>query len=173
MLAYGEGVPKDEVQSFAWTQKAADQGEALDQLNLGIKYQFGRGVPKDLEQAFAWYHKAALQGNALAQNSIGTFFENGIGGQLQDYEAALTWYRKAASQGEKFAQRNLAKMYLYGRGVTRSLVIAYAWMNLAAARGHTNASTERDYIAARLSSQDLLSAQQLSKGWRVGHLIPD
>jgi TPR repeat protein len=45
-----------------WYQKAADQGYAEAQSNLGIAYAFGKGVLKDDKQAVYWYQKAADQG---------------------------------------------------------------------------------------------------------------
>ena len=44
-------------------RKAADQGLADAQDNLGDMYADGRGVAKDDAQAVAWYRKAADQGN--------------------------------------------------------------------------------------------------------------
>ena len=42
----GEGVPKDAVQAVAWYRKAAEQGHADAQSNLGWLYATGEGVPK-------------------------------------------------------------------------------------------------------------------------------
>ena len=33
---------------------AAEQGHAMAQLNLGVRYYIGEGVPKDNIQAYAW-----------------------------------------------------------------------------------------------------------------------
>ena len=43
----GEGVPKDYKQAVYWFRKAADQGNAGAQYNLGAMYAKGEGVPKD------------------------------------------------------------------------------------------------------------------------------
>ena len=48
-------------------QKAADQGNAKAQMNLGWLYENGQGVPKDLGKAAELYQKAADQGDAPAQ----------------------------------------------------------------------------------------------------------
>jgi TPR repeat protein len=40
-------VLKDYKQAVYWYQKAADQGDAKAQSNLGIMYAFGKGVLKD------------------------------------------------------------------------------------------------------------------------------
>jgi hypothetical protein len=47
----GHGVPQDYAQAAIWYRKAAEQGLALAQSNLGVLYEEGRGVPKDYAQA--------------------------------------------------------------------------------------------------------------------------
>ena len=49
-----------------WYRKAAEQGNALAQSNLGWMYHHGKGVPEDHKESVKWYRKAE-QGNALAQ----------------------------------------------------------------------------------------------------------
>jgi TPR repeat protein len=63
-------VLKDYKQAVYWYQKAADQGDAKAQSNLGIAYAIGKGVLKDYKQAVYWYQKAADQGYAEAQSSL-------------------------------------------------------------------------------------------------------
>ncbi|MBQ7249238.1 MAG: sel1 repeat family protein, partial [Deltaproteobacteria bacterium] len=65
-----QDVPKDESQAVEWYRKAAEQGMAVAQYNLGLMYDHGRGVPKDEGQAMEWYRKAAEQGHAEAQQAL-------------------------------------------------------------------------------------------------------
>jgi TPR repeat protein len=51
--------------------KAAEQGDAEAQLNLGWEYTSGDLIPRDNDQALDWWHKSADQGCAAAQNSLG------------------------------------------------------------------------------------------------------
>jgi len=53
-----------------WYRKAAEQGLALAQNNLGSMYANGIGIAKDEVQAVAWYRKAAEQGYAPAQEAL-------------------------------------------------------------------------------------------------------
>jgi uncharacterized protein len=62
-----------------WVRKAAEQGHATAQYNLGLMYDTGYGVPKDLVEAVNWYRKAAEQGDAEAQYKLGVLFEGGQG----------------------------------------------------------------------------------------------
>jgi TPR repeat protein len=42
-----------------WYQKAAEQGNAVAQFNIGYLYEYGLGVQKDQSKAMEWYKKAA------------------------------------------------------------------------------------------------------------------
>src|SRR5262249_21354830 len=84
-------------------QKAADQGYASAQYNLGVVYKNGQGVPKDLGRAAELYQKAADQGDASAQNNLGVLYENGQG-VPKDLGRAAELYQKAADQGDASAQ---------------------------------------------------------------------
>ena len=48
-----------ETKAVKWMRKAADQGLAKAQFNLGMMYEVGRGVVQDYAEAVKWYRKAA------------------------------------------------------------------------------------------------------------------
>jgi TPR repeat protein len=62
----GDGVTKNPVEAVKWYHKAAEQGNIMAQLSLGVCFMKGQGVAKDSVEAVKWYHKAAEQGNADA-----------------------------------------------------------------------------------------------------------
>src|SRR5277367_6058522 len=84
MYAEGNGVPQDYAETARWYQKAleqgyyhtqasrglmylrkaADQGNADAQFNLGGMYEKGYQLPQDYAEAAEWYRKAADQGYA-------------------------------------------------------------------------------------------------------------
>ena len=64
MYDYGLGVIEDDTQAVYWFRKAAEQGHAKAQYNLGVMYESGRGIAKDDTQAVYWFRKAAEQGEA-------------------------------------------------------------------------------------------------------------
>jgi hypothetical protein len=68
--SYGLSVDQDYVKAMIWYQKAADQGFAPAQLNVGWLYENGLGVGKDLVKARKWYQKSAERGNAEAKISL-------------------------------------------------------------------------------------------------------
>ena len=92
----GQGVAQDYAQAVKWYRKAAEQGNAGAQTNLGLMYANGQGVPQDYAQAVVWYRKAAEQGNIDAQNNLGLMYANGQG-VPQDYVRAHMWFNLAAS----------------------------------------------------------------------------
>ena len=77
-----------------WYEKAANQGYAQAQYNLGLCYGNGQGVEEDYEKAVFWFEKAANQGYAEAQYFLGWCYENGIGVK-KDLKKAKLWKDKS------------------------------------------------------------------------------
>ena len=69
----GMDVPRDAQAAALWFQKAAVQGYATAQFNLGCSYEKGEGIDKDRQKALYWYGKAARQGDADAQARLEAF----------------------------------------------------------------------------------------------------
>ena len=57
-----------------WYRKAAEQGHAWGQSNLGWMYANGRGVPQDDTEAVKWHRKAAEQDLAWGQYNLGWMY---------------------------------------------------------------------------------------------------
>lgn len=92
-----------------WYEKAALQGNATAQCNMGYLYAQGLGVKKDDAKALYWYQKAADQGNAEGQQNLGLIYEYGYG-VPKNQEQAIFWYRKATEQGVFSAQQRLKQL---------------------------------------------------------------
>jgi TPR repeat protein len=58
-MSAGRGVPLDFAEAVKWYRKAANQGYAEAQYNLGILYATGGGVAQDYVQAHTWLNLAA------------------------------------------------------------------------------------------------------------------
>jgi len=84
-------------------EKAAEQGDADAQFDLGYMYFVSKGVPENDAEAIKWWRKAAEQGHADAQYELGVAYANGWG-VPEDKAEALKWWRKAAEQGHKNAK---------------------------------------------------------------------
>ena len=149
-------------EAVKWFRKAAEQGDADAHTILGEMYEKGKGVRQDYAEAVKWYRKAAEQGDVDAQSNLGVMYYNGKG-VTQDYTEAVKWYRKAAEQGSAKAQFNLGNGYYNGEGVTLDTIAAHMWFNIAAVKGDAEAVTNRDIAAGKLSSADIVKAQQMAK----------
>ncbi len=60
--AYGEGTPQDYKEALKWYVKAAEQGDAESQVNLGVMYGLGQGTLQDYVRAHMWFNLAAASG---------------------------------------------------------------------------------------------------------------
>ena len=58
----GQGVKQDDVKALKWFRKAAEQGFAPAQFNLGVMYYNGRGVQVNKSLAKEWLGKACDNG---------------------------------------------------------------------------------------------------------------
>ena len=127
-LAYvqGRGVSQSYEEAFAWWRKAAAQGHAGAQCDIGTLYRYGRlgapdpeklayldaeglGVRRDDEKARRWFMKAAEQGQPSAQYALGRIYETGRGVEANN-KAAVGWYALAAMQGYQAAIEAVARL---------------------------------------------------------------
>ena len=100
---------EDAAEAVKWFRKAAEQGYAKAQYNLGISYYNGAGVTKDATESVKWFHKAAEQGEAQAQCNLGVSYATGEGVAKDDVEA-FKWFSLACNQNLEFAKKPLAKV---------------------------------------------------------------
>jgi len=147
MYAKGLGVPQNDAQAVAWFRKAAKQGDAGAQNNLGTMYRDGRGVSQDYAQAVAWFGKAAKQGDAGAQNNLEEMCKKGYNDGLDaskrgNYEAAARLWRPLAEQGYARAQAGLGRMYANGQGLPQNDAQAVEWLRKAAKKGDVDAQSD-------------------------------
>lgn len=106
----------------AWYRKAADQGYATAQHNLGRLYRYGRLIQRDSSQAVLLYRKAAEQGYREAQLELGYCYEFGEGVK-RDVVEASSWWTKAAEQGDVSAQGGLG--FRYGTAFCMSIEMGH------------------------------------------------
>ena len=113
----------------------------------------------------------AIRGNSRAQMLLGFFYENGFG-VPQAYEIAVDLYQRAAVQGNPDAQSRLGLMYDKGHGISQNVILAYKWLDLAAAHAP---KSERDYyirlrnaVASKMSSRQIVEGQRRASSWAPG-----
>ena len=127
--AFEKGIEFSNQENYAeevkWYRKAAEQGDAVAQFNLGLKYDNGQGVAQDYTKAVYWYTKSAEQGIAQAQFNLGLMYYNGQG-VSQDYAKAVELFTKSAEQGDATAQCNLGNIYENGTPIYSKTVVLNA-----------------------------------------------
>lgn len=146
----------------------AIKGDAIAQALIGGMYGLGQGVPQNYAEAFRWLHLAADQGLALAQNSLGVMYNKGEG-VPQNYVKAYRWFSLAAEQGLADAQFELGGMYFKGNGVPENIITGYMWFSLAGIQGDYQASSNRNYLKARMTPEQIAEAERLTQQWLEEH----
>ena len=138
---------KEYEEATKWCRRAAEQGHAEAQTNLGGAYRKGLGgVPLDMVEAVKWYRRAAEQGNAVAQANLGMAYEMDDGVPLDMVEAEK-WYRRAAEQGYAGGQFLLG--LLYDNGLSKNRTEAEKWYRRAAEQGCAKAQKKLAQILRR------------------------
>jgi len=107
---HGHGVRENDREALVWFERAARQGLAEAQFQLGNMYAYGLADPgagADPNRIAAqWHFEAARQGHAEAQYSLGILFLTGTGVERNPQEARR-WIGQAAAQGHADAQAYL------------------------------------------------------------------
>jgi TPR repeat protein len=137
LYSKGGAVPRDDKMAAVWFEKAATQGNAEAQYQLGNLYENSQ-LPKDYKAAANWYLKSAQQGSAKAQARLGVFYSHGLG-VTQNPNEAILWAGKAALQGNADAQYWFGLGYLQGKRAPKNTQLAMGWLAKAAAQNHTDA----------------------------------
>jgi uncharacterized protein len=146
---------------------AAASPAKSDALKQG-RAAFARG---DYVRAARLLAPYARNGNPRAQAMLGFMYENGLGAP-QAYDVAVEFYAGAAERGDPSGQYLLGLMYDKGHGVDRDDVLAYKWLNLAAAaapiRDRENYLKIRNAVASKMSLDQIVQGQWLAMNWQQG-----
>jgi TPR repeat protein len=158
------GVTKDIKKSINCYQKAAEQGYAPAQYELGLIYACGTNVNQDDVESVKWTRLSAEQGYAPAQKWLGNCYCAGRG-VTKDAMKGIKWIRRSADQGYAEAQYELG--FAYGECfynlpdmptfLPRDEVEAVKWYRLAAAQGHEEAKRNLDYREKQLVHEEKMS----------------
>lgn len=130
---YGQGVPKSASKAIKWFRKAAEQGSARGQSDLGEMYIWDSRLP-NYPEGVKWLRLAdETETDDIAvfiEDELGDIYLNGRDGIPQDYAEAEKWFRKAANRdyGAVDPQCRLGAMYLAGEGMVIDYVEALKWI---------------------------------------------
>ncbi len=100
-------------------------------------------------------------------------FEEGMTAYAKgDYATAYAEFLQAAQQGNIHAQGKLGGLYLYGVGVEKNYIQAYAWLDLAAGQGDSAAEKFRDAVSAQLTIPQMREAAVLAEDYYDKYVLP-
>ncbi len=133
----------------------AQQGEAVDQNEVGGWYYRGRHVEQNYEEALQWWTKAAAQNNALAIGNMALCYQTGNGIARDSVRAVKLYMRSiregntalvdamehSASEGNVFAAVLMASCYGGGVGVQRDIDKQIEYLRIAAEKGSLDSQT--------------------------------
>ena len=109
-----------------------------------------------------------IAAKAKADALLGYKYEHGLG-VPQSFEIAADLYLRAAEQGDPTGQYFLGLMYNKGHGVWQDGILAYKWLNLAAARAPARYREQylriRDAAASKLTQDQIYMGQELAIQW--------
>jgi TPR repeat protein len=188
----GQGVPQSHVEAIKWWRRAAKQGDADARFNLGMAYWKGDGVTQDFDKANALFRSMAPAGSSYARSVLGTRSvppttnprtrpePQTRSTRLTNPSSSMTGatnfetYLSAAQAGDANAQSQVGYMYAVGLGVTRNLVEAHRWTNIAAAllpggKMRDSSISNRNAAAAQMTPEQILKAQRIARDWLAAY----
>ena len=127
---HGEGVPKDSNKMIELWQKAAANGNAWAQAELGTVYAKGDLVEQNYEKAVALWELAVKQHHTVAEYQLGVVLRDGMGVE-RNPKRAINLFETSAEY-LPIAAFNVAMMIYHGNGVKKDLELSYAWLKYAA-----------------------------------------
>lgn len=136
--------------------EAAQLGDGVAQLQLGIALMTGEGVPtQDLEQARSWLTKSADNGNHDAQRFLGMIFLRGMD-VVPDEDKAVSFLESAADAGDSEAGFVLSSFLGGSRDQWFDVDRARRYLEQAARAGHPRAQAHLGYslVAGFLGKKD-------------------
>ncbi len=163
----GNGVAKNETESFKWILKAANLEYTIAQNAVGVFYMNGTGVEKNINEAIKWFKLAADNYDEMALYHLGNIYYEGEG-VAKDYKAAFGYYMRAAQLGDGRSQYMIGLMYYHGLGTSKDHQSAYNWLKMAEASG---VKTD-NIILATLENTPEIKKQQIELTVDVDKAIP-
>ena len=133
-------------------RKAAEEGDAEAQYQLGLIYLYGNEEPKDARKAFEWMSRAAAQNVVPAKRELGVMLASGEGTE-PDIPRAVQMLSDAADNLDPGALYHLGLMYEKGIGVPMDLQKAVRMLAYAASMGYPGAEFDADRIDRILTEE--------------------
>ncbi len=134
-----EKIPADMKLANELLMKAATEGLAPFQMELGYRYLVGKGLKADIVQAVTWTKRAADQGIAGAMGNLAFMYMAGAPQLKRDYKKAYEWAEKGAKLGDASSYNVMAACLIDGLGREKNVEEGLKYMNQAAELGDVDA----------------------------------
>ena len=158
----GKGIPVDSTEAIAWLQRAASNGVANAQVELGKHYS---------EAGLAQISQIT---NTQTQINIDTVRE--LIATNQNLIQASRWFCKAANQNYHYGQAYLGAAFMVGEGMEKDPIEAYKWLSLTMTNEHDFGRLTIEFMQSRgmtFTPEQIfagkLRAEEFSK---TNHIIP-
>ena len=150
----------------------AETGNPDAQNRVGALYRTGVLGIADYDQAAMWFEAAVAQHHPEALFNLGLmYFQHELrlrDGRKTRYafsEAAFAHFHAAAELGHADAQLYVGHMYAEGLGVDRDPIEAYKWYQLSAWQRNSLATSARDRLSGKLSSDQIHQAKESARAF--------
>jgi len=143
--------------------KKANEGNALAQHELGLRYISGQGFPADTVKAAYWIGKAARQNLPGACYNYGILLNNGWGIKWNPFEA-FEYFNIAANNDMPQAEYVMGISYIDNLLIERNWSKAYFWIKKSAENGFKPAEETLKQLRKNISLSNIdTSANSSSK----------
>jgi len=138
LLFFGMGVERDDAKAASWYAGAARAGNAEAQYRLGYLHATGQGLAYDAGAAERYWLAAAAKGHRGAIVALADFYHEGLY-RKEDEVLARRWLNRASMTGDIESMYKLGRRLMTPETVATDFRRAYAWLYIAANRGHVSA----------------------------------
>lgn len=138
MLFFGLGMERDDAKAAQWYGMAAQAGNTEALYRLGYLHATGQGVAYDPAAAERFWIAAASKRHRGAIVALADFYHEGLY-RKEDEMLARRWLNRAAMTGDIESMYKLGRRLMTPETVATDFRRAYAWLYIAANRGHTAA----------------------------------
>lgn len=140
MLFFGLGMERDDARAAQSYAMAAQAGNTEAMYRLGYLYATGQGVGYSAAAAERFWIAAASKGHRGAIVALADFYHEGLY-RKEDEVLARRWLNRAAMTGDIESMYKLARRLMTPEKVATDFRRAYAWLFIAANRGHAAAKS--------------------------------
>ena len=161
MRFFGLGMERDDARAAQWYGMAARAGSTEAQYRLGYLHATGQGVGYSAAAAERFWIAAASKGHRGAIVALADFYHEGLY-RKEDETLARRWLNRAAMTGDIESMYKLARRLMTPEKVATDFRRAYAWLFIAANRGH---SAARGFIA---KNQRFFAPHEVRRGTAWG-----